>query len=55
MKNGGPNPVSNIALASVIEKAKDLDVPKEILERNIKRASEKGQEAIFLDISYVRM
>lgn len=45
VKNGGPNPVSNIALASVIEKAKDLDVPKEILERNIKRASEKGQEA----------
>ncbi|XP_058201889.1 probable transcriptional regulatory protein At2g25830 isoform X2 [Rhododendron vialii] len=45
VKNGGPNPLSNIALASVIEKAKDLDVPKEILERNIKRASEKGQEA----------
>lgn len=45
VKNGGPNPLSNLALASVIEKAKDLDVPKEILERNIKRASEKGQEA----------
>ncbi|XP_052209124.1 probable transcriptional regulatory protein At2g25830 [Diospyros lotus] len=45
VKKGGPNPVSNTALASVLEKAKELDVPKEIVERNIKRASEKGQEA----------
>lgn len=45
VKKGGPNPISNTVLASVIEKAKELDVPKEILERNIKRASEKGQEA----------
>lgn len=45
MKKGGPNPISNTVLASIIEKAKELDVPKEILERNIKRASEKGQES----------
>ncbi|KAJ9168280.1 hypothetical protein P3X46_019826 [Hevea brasiliensis] len=45
VKKGGPNPISNTALAAVLEKAKELDVPKEILERNIKRASEKGQEA----------
>ncbi|KAG9145436.1 hypothetical protein Leryth_021349 [Lithospermum erythrorhizon] len=45
VKKGGPNPVSNTALAALIEKAKELDVPKDILERNIKRASEKGQEA----------
>ncbi|KAF5936153.1 hypothetical protein HYC85_027282 [Camellia sinensis] len=45
VKRGGPSPVSNSALAAVLEKAKELDVPKEILERNIKRASEKGQEA----------
>lgn len=45
VKKGGPSPVSNTALAAVLEKAKELDVPKEILERNIKRASEKGQEA----------
>ncbi|KAK6912745.1 Transcriptional regulator TACO1-like [Dillenia turbinata] len=45
VKKGGPSPVSNTALAAVIEKAKELDVPKEIVERNIKRASEKGQEA----------
>ncbi|KAK8547403.1 hypothetical protein V6N13_098113 [Hibiscus sabdariffa] len=45
VKKGGPNPASNTVLAAVIEKAKELDIPKEILERNIKRASEKGQEA----------
>ncbi|GAB4837224.1 hypothetical protein Ancab_002127 [Ancistrocladus abbreviatus] len=45
VKRGGPNPISNPALAVVLEKAKELDVPKEIVERNIKRASEKGQEA----------
>ncbi|XP_021276929.1 probable transcriptional regulatory protein At2g25830 [Herrania umbratica] len=45
VKKGGPNPVSNTVLAAVLEKARELDVPKEILERNIKRASEKGQEA----------
>ena len=45
MKKGGPNPVSNTALAAILEKAKELDVPKDILERNIKRASDKGQEA----------
>lgn len=45
VKKGGPNPKSNTVLAAVLEKAKELDVPKEILERNIKRASEKGQEA----------
>ncbi|KAK1285222.1 putative transcriptional regulatory protein [Acorus calamus] len=45
VKKGGPNPISNMVLAAVLEKAKELDVPKDILERNIKRASEKDQEA----------
>lgn len=44
VKKGGPNPISNLALATVLEKAKELDVPKEIVERNIKKASEKGQD-----------
>ncbi|KAE8732615.1 putative transcriptional regulatory protein [Hibiscus syriacus] len=38
IKRGGTNPASNTVLAAVIEKAKELDIPKEILERNIKRA-----------------
>ncbi|KAF7817121.1 putative transcriptional regulatory protein [Senna tora] len=45
VKKGGPNPTSNSVLAAVLENAKELDVPKDILERNIKKASEKGQEA----------
>ncbi|KAM3282138.1 putative transcriptional regulatory protein isoform X1 [Capsicum chacoense] len=44
-KKGGPSPISNTALAALIEKVKELDIPKDIVERNIKRASEKGQEA----------
>ncbi|MED6146098.1 hypothetical protein PIB30_031458 [Stylosanthes scabra] len=45
VKKGGPNVTSNPMLAAILEKAKELDVPKDIVERNIKRASEKGQEA----------
>lgn len=37
--------MSNWILAAVLEKAKELDVTKVILERNIKRDSEKGKEA----------
>lgn len=44
IKKGGPNVTSNSVLAAVLEKAKELDVPKDIVERNIKKASEKGQE-----------
>jgi transcriptional/translational regulatory protein YebC/TACO1 len=32
-------------LAAVLEKVKELDVPRDIVERNIKKATEKGQEA----------
>lgn len=45
VKKGGPNVMSNSALAAVLEKVKELDVPRDIVERNIKRATEKGQEA----------
>ncbi|VFQ84671.1 unnamed protein product [Cuscuta campestris] len=45
VKKGGASPISNTTLANLLEKVKELDVPKDIVERNIKRASEKGQEA----------
>lgn len=45
VKKGGPSPVSNPVLAALLEKFRELDIPKEILERNMKRATEKGQEA----------
>ncbi|XP_047045368.1 probable transcriptional regulatory protein At2g25830 [Lolium rigidum] len=44
IKKGGPSPSSNTALAAILEKVRELDVPKEVVERNIKRASEKGQD-----------
>lgn len=45
IKKGGPNASSNTVLAAVLERARELEVPKEIVERNIKKASDKGQEA----------
>ncbi|XP_074286992.1 putative transcriptional regulatory protein At2g25830 [Silene latifolia] len=51
IKKGGPNPASNSFLLTILEKAKELDVPKDIIERNIKRASEKGQDA-YIEKSY---
>ncbi|KAK9742106.1 hypothetical protein RND81_03G148800 [Saponaria officinalis] len=45
IKKGGPNPASNSLLQTILDKAKELDVPKDIVDRNIKKASEKGQEA----------
>ncbi|KAK2661737.1 hypothetical protein Ddye_000311, partial [Dipteronia dyeriana] len=43
VKKGGPNTTSNTLLAALLEKFKELYV--EILECNIKIATEKGQEA----------
>ncbi|KAH1253054.1 putative transcriptional regulatory protein [Glycine max] len=45
VKRSGPNVTSNSVLAAVLGKAKELDLPKDIVDRNIKRANEKGQEA----------
>ncbi|KAG4392132.1 hypothetical protein GLYMA_04G084200v4 [Glycine max] len=45
VKRGGPNVTSDSVLAAVLGKAKELDLPKDIVDRNIKRANEKGQEA----------
>jgi transcriptional/translational regulatory protein YebC/TACO1 len=44
IRKGGPNPSSNMVLAAILEKARALDVPKEFVERNMKKASEKGQD-----------
>lgn len=40
MKAGGDDPSINRALAGVIREAMSLDVPKDVIDRNIKRASE---------------
>ncbi|KAL6602981.1 hypothetical protein ACP70R_043342 [Stipagrostis hirtigluma subsp. patula] len=44
IKEGGPSSSSNAALAAILEKASELDIPKEIVECNIKKTLEKGQD-----------
>lgn len=41
VKDGGPNPESNARLRAVIQNAKAANMPKENVERAIKKASEK--------------
>ncbi|CAN5344277.1 YebC/PmpR family DNA-binding transcriptional regulator [soil metagenome] len=43
VKEGGPDPDSNSRLRAVIQNAKSLNMPKENVERAIKRASDKSQ------------
>lgn len=40
----GPDPQSNSALRAVLEKAREINMPKENVERSIKKATEKGNE-----------
>ncbi|HET8838414.1 MAG TPA: YebC/PmpR family DNA-binding transcriptional regulator [Flavobacteriaceae bacterium] len=43
VKEGGPDPEANSRLRAVIQNAKSVNMPKENIERAIKRATEKGQ------------
>ncbi|WP_296316513.1 YebC/PmpR family DNA-binding transcriptional regulator [Winogradskyella sp. UBA3174] len=43
VKEGGPDPNSNSRLRAVIQNAKSVNMPKDNVERAIKKASEKGQ------------
>ncbi|CAI5999302.1 unnamed protein product [Closterium sp. NIES-64] len=51
VKAAGPSPASNSALAALLVAAKQGGVPKDVIDRNIKRATEKGQ-ADFTEIVY---
>ena len=42
VKEGGPDPVSNSKLATLIAKAKTLNVPNDNIERIIKKAQTKS-------------
>jgi YebC/PmpR family DNA-binding regulatory protein len=44
VKQGGPNPDTNSKLRAVLQNAKHANMPKENIERAIKRASSKEQE-----------
>ena len=43
VKSGGPDPVSNSKLNELLKQAKVLGVPKDVIDRNIKRASDAKQ------------
>ncbi|WP_111307175.1 YebC/PmpR family DNA-binding transcriptional regulator [Confluentibacter sediminis] len=43
VKEGGPDPAANSRLRAVIQNAKAVNMPKDNVERAIKKASEKGQ------------
>jgi YebC/PmpR family DNA-binding regulatory protein len=43
VKEGGPDPDSNARLRAVIQNAKSVNMPKDNIERAIKRASDKNQ------------
>jgi YebC/PmpR family DNA-binding regulatory protein len=43
VKEGGPDPDSNSRLRAIIQNAKSVNMPKDNVERAIKKASEKGQ------------
>ncbi|MDT8414047.1 MAG: YebC/PmpR family DNA-binding transcriptional regulator [Flavobacteriaceae bacterium] len=51
VKEGGPNPESNARLRAVIQNAKSVNMPKDNVERAIKKASDKNQ-ADYKEILY---
>ena len=50
VKDGGPDPDNNSRLRAVIQNAKAANMPKDNVERAIKKASDKNT----YDISYLR-
>ena len=51
VKKGGPSENSNSALASILAMGKLNNIPRDLIERNIKKASEKDQ-ADFSELQY---
>ena len=51
VKQGGSDPKGNIKLKIALQKAKDANVPSDVIERNIKKAS-SGNQSHFLEMTY---
>ena len=45
-KAGGADPVANGKLGDLLRQCKELGVPKDLVERNLKRASDKSQARV---------
>ena len=48
---GGADPSTNARLAEVLKKAKDVGAPKDLIERNLKRASD-AKQADYAELVY---
>lgn len=51
VKSGGPSENSNAALAQVLQLAKLFNIPKDLIDRNIKKAQDKSQ-ADYTEMTY---
>ena len=51
VKQGGADPKSNTRLRLVLQKAKSANLPNEVVERNIKKASSEDQAA-YIEMTY---
>ena len=51
IRQGGPDPKTNNKLRVAIQKAKDVNVPNEVIDRNIKKAASSDQ-GDFVEMSY---
>lgn len=52
VKEGGPDPDGNSTLRVIIQNAKSANMPKDNIERAIKKAAEKGNNANYKEIVY---
>jgi transcriptional/translational regulatory protein YebC/TACO1 len=51
VKAGGADPATNSKLSDLLKQARDLGVPKDVLERNMKRATD-AKQADFAETVY---
>ena len=50
-QGGGSDPVSNMQLKKVLDSAQKLSVPRDLIERNIKKASD-AKQADYMELTY---
>ena len=51
-KNGGPDPAANLALRYAIDKAKQANMPKDTIEKAVKKGAGGGDTVSFVTVLY---
>lgn len=51
-RSGGPNPETNVALAMVIERAKSVNMPRDTIERTLKRLAGGGEVGDLVETTF---